>query len=61
MLGIIFGTTHYISAINGKKLIFIYHDVTVFNDERITVTKYYGLGYKIAMFSNNEKPKFLPF
>lgn len=61
LLGIIFGTTDYIRAINGEKPIFKYHEVNIFNDERLTVTEYYGLGYKIALFSNEEKPKFLPF
>ncbi len=61
LLGIIFGATDYIRAVNGKKPIFKYHEVNAVTDEQLTVTKYYGLGYIIVMFSNNEKPAFLPF
>lgn len=64
LLGTIFGTVDYIRATNGKKPIFKYRSINVYdvyNEGELTITEYYGLGYKIVMFSSDEKPKFLLF
>jgi hypothetical protein len=59
--GTIFGIIDYNRAKNGKEPIFIYRNYIFHNKGQVTVTEYYGLGYKIVMFSSNEKPKFLLF
>lgn len=53
ILGIIFyiiGTVDYIRAMNGKKPIFVYRTVNVFNsDVNKEGMEYYGIGYKISL------------
>lgn len=56
----IFGIIDYNRVENGKKPIFTFHSVVVSAEDRVIVTEYYGLGYKIATFSSVEKPRFLP-
>lgn len=58
VLGIILyiiGTVDYIRSMNGKKPLFIYHTVNVFNsDVYKEVTEYYGIGYKISLCDNQK-------
>lgn len=57
LLGTIFGTVDYIRAINGKKPIFIYRNGNIYKESNLTITEYYGLGYKIIICKENcDKP-----
>lgn len=62
LLGAIFGTVDYIRAKNGKKPIFIYrsvniYDVGIYDENSLTITEYYSLGYKMIVCKKDcDKP-----
>lgn len=56
LLGIIFAFTDYSRLKNGKKPIFIYRNVNIYNNTIFLGTEYYGLGYSITDCKNCLEP-----